>query len=225
MKIRHPTLLKLLGLLIAWVMRRWIGTVSFRYRPLGDNLVPGPSDTDVRYLYSFWHENIALLTFRYGGPDVCVLISDHADGRLITEACRHIRLRVVTGSSTRGGVRALRHLLGLKRKVHVVLTPDGPRGPRREVKPGLVYLSSRTGMPIVPVGVGYRRAWRMRSWDRFALPCPWSLATCVTTEPIVVPPDADKDELERYRVLVQEAMDRATEAAERLAGEGPRKIA
>ncbi len=225
MKIRHPSLIKLLGFVLAWLIRRWVGTVSFRYRSFGPNREPTRGGAGGRYIYAFWHEHIALMAFQYGGPHTAVLVSSHADGRLITETCRHIRMRVVTGSSTRDGARAMRRLLGLKRRTHVVITPDGPRGPRREVKPGLVFLASRSGMPIVPVGVGYRRAWRLRSWDRLALPCPGSLAACVTGEPIVVPPDADKEQLECYRAMVQAAMDRAGAEAERLAGERPRKIA
>src|SRR5215210_4105275 len=145
MKVRHPLLIKFLGFLIAWVLRRWIGTVSFRYRSSGRNLEPRRNRQD-RYLYAFWHENISLMAYFYGGPHAAVLISDHADGLLVTEVCRHIRLRVVSAGRARDGIRAVRRLLNLRRKVHVVITPDGPRGPRREVKPGLIYVASRTGM-------------------------------------------------------------------------------
>ena len=81
---------------------------------------------------------------------------------------------------------------------------------------GLIYLAAQTGLPIVPIGFGWQRAWRMKSWDRFAVPVPFSAASCVTTEPIHVPQTTDRDQLEVYRCNVQEAMDRATVTAQRM---------
>jgi lysophospholipid acyltransferase (LPLAT)-like uncharacterized protein len=223
MKIRHPVLIKLLGFVIAWVLKRWLGTLSFRSRSFVGNLEPA-KNRHTRYLYSFWHEHMALIAYQYAGPHSRVLISDHADGKLITEVCRHLRLGVVNAGRSREGARALRRLLNLNRKFHLAVTPDGPRGPRRQVKPGMIYVASRTGVPIVPVGVGYQKAWRMRSWDRLALPCPGSLATCVIGEPITVPADADKETLGHYCLLVQKAMEHVSEVASRLAGEKPGKL-
>jgi hypothetical protein len=178
---------------------------------------PHQPNFDGRYIYAFWHENILLPAYQYGRPDIYVLISEHADGELIAEACRHLRFRLVRGSTTRRGVKAVRQMIQLAQKNHLAVTPDGPRGPRRQVQAGLVYLAARTGLPIVPMGIAWRRAWRMRSWDRFALPVPWSLASLVTTEPIRVPETVDKDELERYRKQVEQALEHATAVAERMA--------
>jgi lysophospholipid acyltransferase (LPLAT)-like uncharacterized protein len=85
------------------------------------------------------------------------------------------------------------------------------------VQPGVVYVASRTGMQVVPVGVGYDRPWRVRSWDRFAVPKPCSRARMLLGEPVAVPPRLKADELEPYRLAVQAEMDRLTEAAERWA--------
>jgi len=68
----------------------------------------------------------------------------------------------------------------------------------------------------VPVGYAFHGAWRMNSWDRFAVPRPWSGVTCVTAAPVSVPEHVDKKQMELYRQQVQDALDRATEAAERL---------
>jgi lysophospholipid acyltransferase (LPLAT)-like uncharacterized protein len=216
MKIRHPVLIKACGFAVAWLVRLWIGTLRYRYRPLGANVDPNRPGFEGRYLYAFWHENILVPAYHYGRRDIHVLISQHADGRLIAEACRHLGFRVVHGSTTRGGAEAIRQMLRLSRSAHLAITPDGPRGPRQRVQPGVVYLAARTGLPIVPFGIAFERAWRMHSWDRFALPCPWSAAVCVTAEPILVPEDLDKDQLEHYRLQVENAMYRATEAAERV---------
>jgi lysophospholipid acyltransferase (LPLAT)-like uncharacterized protein len=218
MKIRRQWMIKVLGLAVAWVVRLWIGTLRYRYRPLGPNMDPDRPGFRGRFLFAFWHENILLPAYHYGRRDVWVLISRHADGRLIAEAVRHLGFSVVYGSTTRDGVQAVRQMLRLARKAHLVITPDGPRGPRRRVHPGIVYLAARTGLPVVALGIAYQRAWRMRSWDRFALPHPWSAAAMVSTEPIHVPADLDKEGLEPYRLLVEQALHRATEAAEKWAG-------
>jgi lysophospholipid acyltransferase (LPLAT)-like uncharacterized protein len=158
-----------------------------------------------------------LLAYQYGRRDIWVLISRHADGQLIAEVCGHLGFQAVRGSTTRGGVEAVRESLRLAGRGHLAITPDGPQGPRRQVQAGVVYLAARTGLPIVPIGIGLDRPWRLRSWDRFALPRPWSRAVCVTAAPITVPEGADRQQLEHYRRQVEESLHWATETAETLA--------
>lgn len=217
MKIRNPWMIKAAGFSVAWTVRLWLGTVHFRYRPLGLNVDPRRPYCLNRYIYAFWHENLLLPAYHFGRGDVHVLISQHADGQLIAEACHHLGFRTVRGSTTRGGVEAVRQMVRLADRGHLAITPDGPRGPRREVQPGLVYLAARTGLPIVPTGFAYDRPWRARSWDRFALPRPWTRATAVTADPIAVPADADRSVVEQYRRIVSQAMDQVTLCAERWA--------
>ena len=143
-----------------------------------------------------------------------VLVSQHADGELIARICRHMGFDTVRGSSTRGGSEAVLGLMKCSRRSHLAVTPDGPRGPRRQVQIGLIFLASRTGLPIVPVGIGYARAWRLRSWDRFAIPHLWSAAACVMGRKIHVPADLKREGLERYRRLVEAEMLNTTAAAE-----------
>jgi lysophospholipid acyltransferase (LPLAT)-like uncharacterized protein len=216
MKIRHPLVIKAVGFAVGWLVRLWIGTLRYRYRPMGQNLDPNQPNFAGRYLYAFWHENILVPAYHYGRRDIHVLISEHADGQLMAEACRHLGFRVVRGSATRGGARAIRKMCRLSRSAHLAITPDGPRGPRRQVQPGVVYLAALTGLPIVCFGIAFERAWRMKSWDRFAVPYPWSGAVCVTAEPIHVPENVRREQLEQYRLRVQQAMDAASEAAERI---------
>jgi lysophospholipid acyltransferase (LPLAT)-like uncharacterized protein len=214
MKIRHPLFLRGAGFAAAGLVRLWISTLRYKQivlDPVADPTVPGQPR---RFLYSFWHETLLLPAFRYRRTPTKVLISEHADGELIAQACRHLGLGVVRGSTTRGGAKAVREILNLGGTKHIVVTPDGPRGPRRVVQPGLVYLAARTGLPIVAVGFAYHRCWRLNSWDRFALPWPFSPAVGVLSPPIVVPPDAGKNDMEAWRQAAQEAMDRVTRLAE-----------
>jgi lysophospholipid acyltransferase (LPLAT)-like uncharacterized protein len=169
------------------------------------------------YLYTFWHENMLLPAHHFGGYNIHVLISKHADGQLIAETIHRLGFHTVRGSSSRGGIEAAREILKLGQTCQVVITPDGPRGPRRQFQPGAIYLASRTGLPLIPVGIAFDRPWRFKSWDRFAMPKPFRRAILTSTDPIAVPRDADKDTLERYRLLMQSKMDYASECAELLA--------
>jgi lysophospholipid acyltransferase (LPLAT)-like uncharacterized protein len=219
MKLRSPWLIRLVGLVGALLIRCWMGTIRYRIVTLDSGV--HPADARVRrFVYAFWHET---MLFPAGlKARIHVLISQHADGELIAQVCRHLRVGIVRGSSTRGGSQALLELLRCSRRSHLLVTPDGPRGPRRRLQLGLILLASASGLPIVPCGIGYSRAWRARSWDRFAVPHPWSTATCVVAPAIPVPPHLNRDQLEHYRRLVEEQLQSATEAAERWAKGGAR---
>jgi lysophospholipid acyltransferase (LPLAT)-like uncharacterized protein len=204
------------------LIRLWMSTV--RLRILFSEEGRHPTDPrDRRFIYAFWHESILVAaTVR---TRIHVLISRHADGELIAQVCRFLGLRVARGSSTRGGVEALLELNRHSQRTHLAVTPDGPRGPRRKVQPGVVYLASLTGLPVVVFGVGFSRAWRARSWDRFAVPKPWSTAFCVIAPAVHVPPSLSREALERYRRLIEERLLGATLAAERWAEGGTRPAA
>jgi lysophospholipid acyltransferase (LPLAT)-like uncharacterized protein len=220
MKIRSPGLIRVVSWISGWVVRGLAGTLRFRYQALGPNLAPRDIDASGRYIFAFWHENLVLLAYQYGRPSIHVLISQHADGELIAQVVRHLGFSVVRGSSTRGGVQAVRHCLRAAEHGHLAVTPDGPRGPRRRVRDGLIYLASRTGLPIIPVGIGYCRPWRANSWDRFAVPRPWSRACCITGTPIAIPADMDRQLLPAYRRQVEEALHHIDAVAEHWAVTG-----
>jgi hypothetical protein len=112
-------------------------------------------------------------------------------------------------------VQALLEMIrGADQPSHLLITPDGPRGPRRELKPGLVMVASLTGLPVVPVGIGFTRAWRFGSWDRFALPRPFSTLVGVFGEPILLPANLDRTQLEAERQRIGTELLRLTNAAE-----------
>jgi lysophospholipid acyltransferase (LPLAT)-like uncharacterized protein len=217
MKIRHPLIIRCIGFFAAWIIRLYVGTLSYRYRPIGPNMNPLQKDFQGRFIYAFWHENILLPCYHYARRDIRVLISEHADGEMIARAARHIGFGTVRGSATRGGTKALLKMMRASKNCHIAVVPDGPRGPRRHVEMGLVYLAARTGLPLVLMGIGYDRPWRLATWDRFALPRPWSRAVLVTLPPLQVPADADKTQLEACRLQVEQALNEVNQYAERLA--------
>jgi lysophospholipid acyltransferase (LPLAT)-like uncharacterized protein len=218
MKLRSPWMLSAVGLAGAWLIRLWVSTL--RRRLYFADGVRHPADCrQQRYIYAFWHESMLFpATYR---TRIRVLISTHSDGELIARVCRFLGFDVARGSTTRGGAAAVLGLYRGSKHAHLAVTPDGPRGPRRRVQVGLVYLASLTGLPVVPCGVGYSRAWRAGSWDRFAVPLPGSTAVAVTAPAVSVPARLDRDGLERYRLLVEQRLAAATAAAERWARGGP----
>ncbi len=218
MKIRHPALIGLAGLGISWAVRLWVGgTVRYRCHALdagADPLMQGHTD---RFIYSFWHETLLMPAWQYRRTPTDVLISDHADGEMIAQATQRLGMGVIRGSGTRGAVKAVRQILGQGKTRNVVFTPDGPRGPRRVVEPTMIRLAGRTALPIVPVGFAFHRCKRLRSWDRFALPHPFTRAVGVIGHRIEVPSDIDAAGVVALRDRVQAAMDLVTAMAEELA--------
>jgi lysophospholipid acyltransferase (LPLAT)-like uncharacterized protein len=211
MKLRHPVLLRGVGLLGGWLARWWMDTLSPRIRS-EDGLAHPADPRKQRYLYAFRHEVLlAPIPLR---PKADILISQSADGELIAQVCRHLGFGTVRGSPKSGGVQAMLDLIRQDRSKHIAVTPDGPRGPRRQVQPGLIFLASHSGLPIVAVGVGYSRAWRARSWDRFAVPMPWTGVRYLATAPLHIPPDLDREGREHHRQLVERELLRVTALAE-----------
>jgi lysophospholipid acyltransferase (LPLAT)-like uncharacterized protein len=211
MKIRNPRLIRLASWLGAALVRLLLLTVRKRVVFAGE--VRHPSDPlRQRFLYTFWHESLLALASQR--TSVNVLISLHADGEIITQICQALGIGVIRGSTTRRGGAALLEMLHRGRDAHLAITPDGPRGPRRTFQVGAIYIASRTGLPVVPIGVGYAHAWRARSWDRFAVPWPFCGVYGVVGAPIHVPENLDRAGLELYRELAEAELLAVTEAAE-----------
>jgi lysophospholipid acyltransferase (LPLAT)-like uncharacterized protein len=221
MKIRNRQLIAAAGWLGTRAARLLFRTLRFDYHPLGPSFVPAHLPPGERIIYCIWHENLLLPTVYFGSPEIAVLISRHADGQILGGLITALGMGMVQGSTNRGGVEAVRRLIGEQHRWrHLAVTPDGPRGPRRVVQPGIVYVASRTGMKIAPIGVGYCRPWRAKSWDRFAVPRPFSRARGVTADLIAVPNGLRAVDLEPFRLRVQAEMDRVNALAEAWAETG-----
>lgn len=176
---------------------------------------PGP------YIGAFWHDRMLWPAWAFRGPDYAVLVSDHADGELIARVVGGLGTRVAVGSSLRGGnlgLRAAVRLLGSG--VSVAVTPDGPLGPPRVAKPGVVALASLTGAPIVPVAYAARPELVFSSWDRFRVPLPFGRAWVALGAPLQVSAGLDDAALEHHRIALQAALERLTDEVDRHAGRG-----
>lgn len=192
----------------------WIRTLRLRYgagyRGERHPVAPTPG------IFLFWHQRILLMAGQFRGSGYAAMISRHSDGEMIARVIEGLGMHPVRGSSGRGGARVVRELLQRSPdEFHVAMTPDGPRGPRHHVHPGAVYLASRTGLPIYPVGIAARRRYELPTWDGFHLPLPFTRAYLQVGEVIRVPPDADRETIETYRQRVEDALREVTERTDR----------
>jgi lysophospholipid acyltransferase (LPLAT)-like uncharacterized protein len=142
-------------------------------------------------------------------------VSRSADGDLIAKVLERWGYRAVRGSSSRGGSEALRQIVRLVRSGQsVAITPDGPRGPRRKMKPGAVLAASMAGVPILPMSSGTPRAWWFGRWDRFLVPKPFARVKIVYGPPMYVPARANPEEVEAASIAVEQALEAATHKAD-----------
>lgn len=187
----------------------------------------GLTDAELRrrfpapYIGAFWHARMLWPAWAFRGPEYAVLVSDHADGELIARAIGGLGTRVVFGSSLRGGTAGLHAAARLVAAgVSVAVTPDGPVGPARVAKPGIIALAGLTGRPIVPMAYAARPELVFSSWDRFRAPLPFGRVWGALGEPLVVPAGLDAAALEPYRGALQSALERLTDEVDRCAGRG-----
>lgn len=173
------------------------------------------------FILAFWHSRFLMMPYSYPGPRLTVLSSRHRDAEMLNKILVRFGLEISRGSSTRGGAPALLDILRkVKRGYDVGITPDGPKGPHRRVKPGVIVTARLAGIPIVPVAFSAAPARRLRSWDRTLLPRPFSRGVFLYGAPIAVPRDTDDAEAERLRLLVESDLDRLTDALDEEVGIG-----
>jgi lysophospholipid acyltransferase (LPLAT)-like uncharacterized protein len=160
-------------------------------------------------IYILWHNRFLAVPEAWnrlcGGHRRSVtLTSASRDGDIVARAMAVFGLGAIRGSSSRRGVAAL---VGLKRALQdgldVCLTPDGPRGPRYEMQPGVIKLAQATGAAMIPVHVRFTNAWRLKTWDRFVIPKPFSRVEVTFAQAITLPRDMDAVAFETARLEIQ----------------------
>jgi lysophospholipid acyltransferase (LPLAT)-like uncharacterized protein len=172
------------------------------------------------FIPCFWHELLIfgvyyLWRLQKRGVNIGFLVSPSADGELGAQLLDSYGIRAIRGSATRTGAQALQALYSVIKKEGVcpANSPDGPKGPVREFKVGTVVLAQLTQVPLVPVAYAADRAWRLKSWDRFVVPKPFSRIKIVVGQPIYVEKKLSKEALETVRQEAENALNEALHAA------------
>ncbi|SDU25357.1 hypothetical protein SAMN05444156_2877 [Verrucomicrobium sp. GAS474] len=162
-------------------------------------------------IYAFWHNRLLLIPpiYRHFFPKrpAVVLASRSKDGELISRIVGRFNVGTARGSTSKKGGLGIRAFLRYIAEGHdAAITPDGPRGPRYRVKPGVVTAAQLSGAAIVPIT--YTLGWKkeIRSWDRFQIPLPFSTCRIVWGTPLHVPPELTPEEIEAWCLKVGEAL-------------------
>lgn len=211
MKIRSRMLTKFAGWMLGRLFRIWARTL--RYEELLECAGTDPSfATNRSYLYALWHDAILVPIAKKSldpSLQVAALVSKHQDGAYLAEFMQQTGIRSIRGSSKHGGSEAVRQLMREGENCNIFITPDGPRGPKWQIKSGIVFLASQTGMPILPVASHCYNGWLIRgNWTDLAVPKPFSRVVYAIGSPLEIPPDLSRAELEVQRLRVQAEMER-----------------
>jgi lysophospholipid acyltransferase (LPLAT)-like uncharacterized protein len=190
-----------------WLVRALASTYRFRYAG-GRRSPAAPS-----YILAIWHQNLfAGILAQTGRPHV-VMISRSRDGEPVSVLCTRLGHRVARGSSRKrdvdkGGREARDEMIEILRSgLPGALTVDGPRGPARVVKPGIIEMARATGLPIVPYLAMSKRCWTFRSWDAFRLPKPFTHIDVHYGEALFIPPDTPPASFAAYQQQIAASLD------------------
>jgi lysophospholipid acyltransferase (LPLAT)-like uncharacterized protein len=166
-------------------------------------------------IVAFWHQRLLMMPFLRVQGKFGMMISQHRDGEWIARTVKRFGIDSVRGSTTRGGLSALRGMIRFFRAGgSLAITPDGPQGPRHVVQTGVVELARQTGAPILPVTYSAFPRKVFGSWDHFILPFPFGKVVYIWGEPLWVAPETNKEELEEARLQLQDRLRQITEEAD-----------
>ena len=163
-------------------------------------------------IIAFWHNRIvtaAIFWERYCRPrEALTFISRSRDGAVMSDVAAHFGIKAARGSSSKHGLSAALAAVhaASNEKLDLVITPDGPRGPKYQVQAGILRLAQATQRPIVTVTTRLRWKWVLNSWDRFQVPLPFSFCELETGDPIFVPEEATEEELNAIKARLAEQM-------------------
>ena len=189
---------------------------TWRYHVTNADAIRGLRSHQQPFVFAFWHGTMLPLVWLHRDEGVPVVISEHRDGEIIARIVERFGFRTIRGSTTRGAARAL---LGIVRELEsgaeVAVTPDGPRGPARKFASGALVAAQRVGIPIVCIGVAASRAWRLKSWDAFMIPKPFSRVYVAYAAPTYVDATSARgaeEEAPKFETLINEALTQAERA-------------
>ena len=202
----------LLGAYLRFALRttRWTLDGQENFRPFG---------AGAPVVFAFWHEFLPLMPALsliarklpfYRPTPIHTLVSQHRDGRFIGEVVRRFGIMPILGSSSKGGAAGLRNLLAVLKQGDLIgITPDGPRGPRRQAAFGVAQLAALSGVPVVPLAARTSRRIQLNTWDRMKVPLPFGRGVMVCGPAINVSRHDWKDAVPTITDALNQAADRA----------------
>lgn len=158
-------------------------------------------------IFACWHGELLMLPYLYSHyrkrPHAKVLISNHFDGELISRTIKYFGLGTLAGSTNRNAARVLiQAMKTIKEGYDIGITPDGPKGPRREVADGIIVMAQKTDAKIVLVEIKPTSYWKLNSWDRFIIPKPFGTLHFYSTPEL----DVKGMEMEEAREFIRQGL-------------------
>ncbi len=168
-------------------------------------------------IYATWHGRVLIMPIINPSKlRSCAIVSDHNDGRLIGNVIKQAGVLLIFGSSNRRRITALKEIMEhIKQGFNFLITPDGPRGPARQVDGAIINIASNSGLPIIPGSCSAKYAKKFNSWDNFMLLFPFNKITIVFTKPLHIQKNITVEEKEEYNELLRQRLEQATEIADR----------
>ena len=190
------------------LLQIWARTLRYE---IDDRLGVAGRPVNENYIGALWHNRLLIFPFVlrrfFSNRRGAALISASRDGDLLADAIKRFDFDIVRGSSSRLGASAILQLTDvLASGRDVVITPDGPRGPAYELGPGIIFLAQKSGAPVVPVNMEYSSCWRLKSWDRFILPRPFSKVRVIIGQSHHVRSTSTPEEFDTERLRLQGVM-------------------
>ncbi|MFH0948848.1 MAG: lysophospholipid acyltransferase family protein [Elusimicrobiota bacterium] len=165
-------------------------------------------------IYALWHGRQIPLVWSHRKKNIQILVSQSKDGEYISRITGKFGLGTVRGSSSKGGANALVGMIKKgKEGFSLAWTPDGPRGPLREVHPGVILAAQKTGLPIIPLASSAKRKYIVRHWDEFHIPYPFNKIAICHGEPIYI---SESDDVQKKCFELKKAIDDITTTADSL---------
>ena len=167
-------------------------------------------------IYATWHGRVMIMPIINPSKlPSCAIVSDHNDGRLIGGVIEQAGVSLIFGSSNRRRISALKEIMaGIKQGLNFLITPDGPRGPARQVDGAIINIASNSQLPIIPGSCSAKSAKIFNSWDKFMIPLPFNKIVIVFTQPLEVPKDISIEEKAKYNELLRQRLELATNLAD-----------
>jgi lysophospholipid acyltransferase (LPLAT)-like uncharacterized protein len=209
-----PRKAALIAAVAEWFTRAILITLRFRIVDRAGIMVAAPMPP---VLWAFWHNRLFVVPYLFehfaSTRPGAALTSASKDGELLSAVLRRFGVEAIRGSSSRRGATAFREMRrAVQAGSDVAITPDGPRGPRYRVNPGLLLLAQKTMAPVMPVRVTYSRALRLKSWDRFMIPLPFARVEVVFDTPIDFAAVKDNADFEKERARLEAVLREGVEA-------------
>jgi lysophospholipid acyltransferase (LPLAT)-like uncharacterized protein len=207
--LKSQAMKKIAAIVIYGYIRLVHGTTRWHYLGERNNVINYSNA-----IYAFWHGRLAMMP--YMAPEdsrMNVISSGHRDGVIISMVMRYFGFNTIfvsRSSSPQSAVRAM--LRCIKNGESIAFTPDGSRGPLRQINGNIIDIARLSGVPIIPIGYNTKCCKVLNTWDKFMLPLPFSKGVMVLGDPIYVPKNSNPEQLSYCKTLLKEALDKVSDA-------------